>query len=284
MLRMLLAGVLSLSSPVICGPVVSFTPVPVRIMPLGDSITSGVGAPGRDGYRLELQRHLAAAGLVFDLVGSQHGGAAGDPDHEGHGGWSIEQIAEHAPGWVAAYTPDVVLLHAGTNNITHGEDPAVAAAKLAGLIDRVRAAAPLARLYVSTIVGTGVPGEAAAHRAFNALVADLATSRGPRVRLVEQSHVGGLSLYDAHHPNAHGYARMAHAWYEAMRATIGPDWPAVPDPQDSRLAYLCHVFVVGRCGWWQRRPVPTRAPAGGHHEIRYVDRWTPAVTGNPAWG
>ena len=44
----------------------------LRIYPLGDSITSGIGSSGNNGYRIGLQRNLAGSKLLF--VGSKSGG------------------------------------------------------------------------------------------------------------------------------------------------------------------------------------------------------------------
>jgi lysophospholipase L1-like esterase len=196
------AGVLLSGAPAAASPAPAADGSALRIMPLGDSITAGVGVAGKDGYRLRLQRSLEKAGVAVDYVGSQRGGTAGDPDHEGHGGWTIDQLANRTTAWVQRYDPDVVLLHAGTNNITRGEDPAAVAGKLSGLIDRVRAAAPGAQVFVARIIGTAVPAEVPANQAYNALIPDVVAGKDERVHLVDQSPVDDLSIYDRHHPNA----------------------------------------------------------------------------------
>ncbi|BAL89345.1 putative GDSL-like lipase/acylhydrolase [Actinoplanes missouriensis 431] len=272
MLRSLLPA-LALAAGVLSGtPAMASGDAPMRIMPLGDSITAGVGVPGKDGYRLALQRALERAGERVDYVGSQKGGTDGDIDHEGHGGWTIDQLAEQTTGWVTTYRPDVVLLHAGTNNITLGEEPSAVAGKLSALIDQVRAAAPAARVYVATIVGTTVASEVAANRAYNALIPGVVAGKGALVRLVDQSAVDGLSIYDRHHPNAYGYARMAYAWYEGLRATIGPAWRIAADPDDTAFAYLCHYYTVRDCRWWQRRPVTTTVDGATVTRVQWQTR------------
>ena len=64
---------------------------PIRIMPLGDSITDGSGAAG--GYRLPLYIALTNAGYNVDLVGTATDNSAPglgtEVNHEGHGGWRI---------------------------------------------------------------------------------------------------------------------------------------------------------------------------------------------------
>lgn len=60
------------------------------IMPMGDSLTYGLGAPG--GYRKPLQDRLSGAGLRYDMVGAMPA-VAGDPSpdrhHWGRDGWLI---------------------------------------------------------------------------------------------------------------------------------------------------------------------------------------------------
>lgn len=67
------------------------TPPPLRVMPLGDSITYGSSTPG--GYRLPLYVTLTNQGFNVDLVGTATDNAAAElgseVNHEGHGGWRI---------------------------------------------------------------------------------------------------------------------------------------------------------------------------------------------------
>lgn len=228
-------------------PVAPTAPTPavaggvLRIMPLGDSITRGVGeSPHGNGYRVHLQRRLTTAGVTFDFVGSQSSGRGGDRDHEGHPAWTIDQLAAEVDGWIERHRPHVVLLHAGTNNITRGEDPREVAGKLSGLIDRVARRLPAAQIFVSTVVGTRVAGEVPANRAYNRLIPGVVAGKGPRVHLVDQSAVRGLSLYDRHHPNDFGYQQMAYTWYQALRAGIAPYWRA---PSANPHARTRHVLL-----------------------------------------
>src|SRR6185295_9508673 len=64
---------------------------PVRIMPLGDSITDGTayGTAGVGGYRGPLYTLLTNAGFNVDYIGTLTNNGASIPDHnhEGHSGW-----------------------------------------------------------------------------------------------------------------------------------------------------------------------------------------------------
>ncbi len=71
---------------------------PLKIMPLGDSITDGYNVPG--GYRAELWRLLDVAGTHVNFVVSLQSGPSGlpDKDHEGHSGWCISPLLSSVPG------------------------------------------------------------------------------------------------------------------------------------------------------------------------------------------
>ena len=66
---------------------------PIRIMPLGDSITAGYNVAG--GYRAPLYAGLTSLGYAVDFVGTQADNGAGslpDANHEGHSGLTIGGI------------------------------------------------------------------------------------------------------------------------------------------------------------------------------------------------
>src|SRR5690242_19344551 len=69
------------------------TATPLRLMPLGDSITWGYASPSGNGYRGYLYNDLAGEGHSSDFVGSLRNGTMSDPDNEGHSGWRIDQVA-----------------------------------------------------------------------------------------------------------------------------------------------------------------------------------------------
>ena len=134
----------------------------IKILPLGDSITDGEGDdPLWDqtiegyiavvGYREKLFNLLRSHGYRFNFVGHRETGYddAGSPydtsafyDHgrrnEGHGGWSAKSsdpnwsIADHLNDWLTAFqpdsVPDVILFHAGTNDLSPISDDATTVA------------------------------------------------------------------------------------------------------------------------------------------------------------
>jgi hypothetical protein len=129
--------------------VLSLSAAPLKIMPLGDSITegdsqvpvnmdqnisdytpySGDNPPNADriSYRGKLWDLLKADGYTFDetsgdldFVGTRNTGSNYntelDTDHEGFGGKTSKEIRDGIAGWLDSKPADIVLLHIGTND------------------------------------------------------------------------------------------------------------------------------------------------------------------------
>ncbi|MEV6488572.1 SGNH/GDSL hydrolase family protein [Actinoplanes sp. NPDC051633] len=189
----------------------------LRIMPLGDSITYGLGDPDLGSYRDELGRKLAAAGVEVDFVGSMRSGPAGtDRDNEGHIGWRIDQIAARADHWMATYRPQVVLLHIGTNDMRTDEKATGAAGRLSELIDQLLADGPEVHVVVARIVGSDKADYQRRIDAYNAAIPDLVATKGGRVHLADQHAIEGDQLGDPVHPNKKGYRAMAGNWFDVL--------------------------------------------------------------------
>src|SRR5512142_3458852 len=181
MRRLVLAALLAATAAI--GPATTSQAAPVtgravKIMPLGDSITWGVGSSTTSSYRADLWRLLTAgAGLAVDFVGSGQSGSLPDTDNEGHSGWRIEQITASIDGWLAATTPDVVLLHIGTNDMNQNFDVANAPARLGQLLDRIHTDLPDAVVVVAAIVPSTDPTVNTRVNSFNAALPGVLASR-----------------------------------------------------------------------------------------------------------
>ncbi|MEU8238489.1 ricin-type beta-trefoil lectin domain protein [Actinoplanes missouriensis] len=242
-----------------------------RVMPLGDSITEGTQVPG--GYRIGLWQRMAAAGYRVDLVGSQFNGPAGlgDHDHEGHPGWRIDQIDANVTGWLRTTTPRTVLLHIGTNDILQNYNVGGAPGRLSTLLDRIKAAAPSADVFVATLIPLANPGQEAAARTFNAALPGIVSGKGSRFHLVDMhAALTTADLIDGVHPTAGGYDKMAATWYAALRSVPG----AIGDPATGTGAALVGAGS-GRC-----LDVPNGSTANGTQPIIWDcsgganQRWT----------
>ncbi|MFD3869978.1 FG-GAP-like repeat-containing protein [Streptomyces sp. NPDC058623] len=204
-------------------------PALLRIMPLGDSITAGVGSDGEAGYRAPLWNLISEQNRYTpDFVGSGSFGGGGDPDNEGHSGYTIGNIRDGLDRWQAAAAPDVVLLHLGINDLNaRNADPHAAAAELASLIDRVETNKPGTAVIVQGLL----PDTRGQYDRVNAFNADLRTAvstraaGGVRVRYVEPPRLDGpTELPDGLHPNAAGYRKMADAYHEGLEQAVADGW------------------------------------------------------------
>ncbi len=206
-------------------------PIPVRVMPLGDSITDGLQSLG--GYRSDLWQYMKADGMRVDFVGSRSGGPPqlGDRDEEGHPGWRIRQLSQHARGWLLRYRPDVVLLQIGTNDVIQRWGLPAAPARLGALLDVVTTTLPSAQVYVATITPLANRRDDARARAYNAAIPEVVASRsaaGRHVHVVDlHSALGRADLSgDGIHPTNGGYAKMAARWYSAITDRPMTRWEA----------------------------------------------------------
>jgi lysophospholipase L1-like esterase len=216
----LLAALLAVP-PAASASTVDAAAAPVRVMPLGDSITQG-GSIG--GYRLDLGTKLRAAGRSVDFVGSLTDGPASMPDrnHEGHPGWTIAQIDANVVNWLRTYTPHTILLHIGTNDM-YGSDPAGAPRRLSALVDKITAQAPSAEVFVATIIPIRFADGTV--RGYNSAIVPMLRAKaaaGKRVHVVDMYPAVPISdLPDGIHPNAAGYSKMAAVWFNALKAVPG---------------------------------------------------------------
>jgi lysophospholipase L1-like esterase len=141
-------------------------------------------------------------------------------NHEGHSGWTIQQIDDIVPDPALDETPHIILLHIGTNDMY--QTPTGAPDRLGTLIDQLIQAAPDALLVVAKIIP--FPGGASAVDTFNAAVPGVVKARadaGKHIILVDQfTGFPTSELGDGVHPNAAGYARMAGVWYDAIESYL----------------------------------------------------------------
>lgn len=210
-------------------------PGTVRVMPLGASSTVGVGSPATAGYRLPLWQRLTTRGVRVDFVGSRSAGPdeLPDPDHEGRSGWSAARMAPMAGGWVLAADPDVVLLHAGTNDLLAGASASTTATALDRLLDGVFAAAPRAHVIMAG-VWAPLPGQRAERDRLARLLPEVAAEHRGTGHSVEYVEVGRLfpssRTADGLHAGTGAYRSIAAMWAGRVEAWLDRRAPARPGP------------------------------------------------------
>ncbi|GAA4636835.1 hypothetical protein GCM10023196_088170 [Actinoallomurus vinaceus] len=206
---------------------------PVRIMPLGDSITAGPGC-----WRAMLWHHLQTAGYTnLDFVGSVPDGGCNygysyDGDNEGHGGYAATGIADQnqLPPWLDAAKPDIVLMHLGTNDMWGGSIPTDSIlAAYTKLVGQMRANNPNMKIIVAQIIPmnpsscpTCAAGVVALDKAIPGWASGLTTAQSPIV-VVDQwtGFDPATDTGDGVHPNDTGFQKMADRWYPPLAQALG---------------------------------------------------------------
>ncbi|MFE9422170.1 GDSL-type esterase/lipase family protein [Kitasatospora sp. NPDC006697] len=239
--RLLSRGLAALLG-LLCGPLLPLaapaaargTPRPpvLRVMPLGDSITVGVGSRDGAGYRLPLWEMAGRQPLfTLDLVGSQQGGRFPQARHEGHSGWMVADLTARVDGWLAAARPDVVLLHIGINDLDRGPDKAHAADRLAALLDRIYTDRPGVGVLLLGLLDTTAGLEQPA-REFDRRAELLSTAEwrlGRDFTYLAPPELTPAEFADRLHPNDLGYRRIAARFFQALTVEGGRR-AAVPEP------------------------------------------------------
>lgn len=247
-------------------------PAPLRIMPIGDSITEGDAG----GYRLPLYRKIAAAFGMPNFVGRRNSRGSDpadflDNDHEGYSAYRIDQITTgkgfwHAPPVdvrLAKWDPALVTIHAGTNdaqqNYYFDGDPSIGMPsvieRLDDLVSRVVAYNPAIVVVVAQIIPANAPASATTIRyveRLNALIPGLVArhqAMGHRVSLVDlYTPMLAHPNPDGIHPSAEGAQVMADVLFDAIRRTGA--LPVNPDPgRDDGLHQVDNFSTVSSTPW-----------------------------------
>jgi lysophospholipase L1-like esterase len=243
-------------------------PPPLKICPLGDSITYGDSGtyttPG--GYRDRLYTNLKNAGRNVQFVGSDASNpsptltAAGQVAHDGHGGWTIDQIAAQVDTWLPSYKPDVILLMIGSNDlVAFKETAADAKNRLVSLINKIVTDCPAATVFVSNIIpvqsndSRGVYADGSPINPTVIAYDDLIRTEvvpgfqaaGKNVSFVDQysnfvdsnGKIRASQFGNYEHPSTAGYVSMGDTWFNAMTP--------VPEPSSLVLVAIAVGLLAG---------------------------------------
>ncbi|MFD5751779.1 cellulose binding domain-containing protein [Streptomyces sp. NPDC127033] len=209
---------------------------PIRIMPLGDSIT---GSPGC--WRSVLWNRLQDSGHTsIDFVGTlgpQGCGQPHDGDNEGHGGFLATNVAaqNQLPGWLDATRPDIVVMHFGTNDVWSNIAPDRILAAFDTLVGQMRVSNPDMKILVAQLIPMN-PSSCAecAQRVVDlnsripAWAAGRTTARSPVIAVDQWTGFStAADTYDGVHPNSSGDNKIAARWYPALTSLLTP---GSPDP------------------------------------------------------
>jgi lysophospholipase L1-like esterase len=222
----------------------------VSILPLGNSITNGTDR--YNSYRRPLWQALHEGNYNFDLIGSwdKHhmGGPVPDPDfdmdHDGHSGRNTADVL-HPPDWddhrgslslwLKNYSPDIVLIELGTNDIFQCKSQDELFRNFTNIIASLRQRNGRVKIFIGTIIPLGPRwskekycgalslGEAL--QAVNAKLPGFCASQSTRESKVIWVDLfpaidPATQMYDDIHPNTEGEQALARVWLEAIRREI----------------------------------------------------------------
>jgi lysophospholipase L1-like esterase len=210
---------------------VSTPPPPIRIMPLGASITKGVPIPG--GYRSPLYHLLTNANYTVDYVGTQRGSTLAplpDVDHEGHIGYRLDHIDAGFTAWADQVAdPDIIVLLVGSNDFSQNQDLQNITNRLDHLISRITQNRPQARLIVCNLfLRTDYPDlNQQARTIYNPFVPAIVARHAARGEQVwsldlQDALVAEDLTADGLHPNQIGYNKVATNIFQFMTNLITP--------------------------------------------------------------
>jgi lysophospholipase L1-like esterase len=224
----------------------------LNIQALGNSITQAVNT--RESYRYPLWKKLIDDGFEFQFVGSMtdhflcgtpsfenHMGHVFNKRHEGHWGWRSYQILNggglssacrgngNLPAWLINYSPDITLLHLGSNDLFNNDfglsdDELVDTTIyfLESIIDVLRLNNPNVTIFVAQVIPAS-PANGSGYRIplFNADIPQITVDKfDPNSPIVIVDQFTGFSVasdtYDNIHPNEAGEEKMAQKWRDAI--------------------------------------------------------------------
>jgi lysophospholipase L1-like esterase len=205
-------------------------PTYVKILPFGDSIT--IGQPFS--YRYELYKLIAKRHSNFVFVGSRDDNPANyegtwGKRHEGHSGWTTQEIDQEFDRLTKDYSSDIALIHIGTNDILRHPagtyDVSNSEAHMRSIISKLRNENSNVHIYVAQILPILHPDLDLELTEMNvgqwnsvvaSLVVQLSTSASPVVLVDMHTGFDESSFIDGIHPSREAAKEMAARWSDAI--------------------------------------------------------------------
>jgi lysophospholipase L1-like esterase len=220
---------------------------PIRIMPLGDSLTYGVQDEeteasinhNRTGYRAPLWYSLKDAKYEADFVGSMSTGASANPpfdtNHEGHPNWTSYDLNEKLYGYLEHAQPNIILLHIGTNDHSSKINGLVS---ILDTIDRYeQASGQQIQVIVAKVIQRSRRDLTIDGYNHNLeIIVKRRWTNGDKLTLVNMAEAK-LNINDYAnntHLNHSGYNKMASVWFNALMKPYVP-FSTAPFTKDDKI-------------------------------------------------
>lgn len=196
-------------------------------MPIGGSITHGVGSSDGNGYRKALCDLLYSHNYTVTMVGSRRSGTMSNNEHEGWRGFRIDQIENKARASVEAYRPNLLTVNAGSNDCIQDLNLDRFRGRLERMLENVWSISSSSTIVLSTLLVTLDEEVDSRVRRANKQIRELVevlAGKGRRITLADMYGPGGPDLddlVDGVHPGDLGYRKMADIWYTGIaKATV----------------------------------------------------------------
>lgn len=182
---------------------------PVSVMVFGDSITAGYGLDQDDAFPAIMQQKAEKEGFNTVIINA---GLSGETSAGG-----LRRI-----DWVLQRPVDVFILELGGNDGLRGINPDVTKQNLAGIMDKVKAKYPDARIILTGMEAPPNMGEVYTSR-FRAIFRELANEYDvvfmPFI-LEDVAGISELNLPDGIHPTEEGHQIIARNLWEYLRPVL----------------------------------------------------------------
>ncbi|KAF4419074.1 acetylxylan esterase [Fusarium acutatum] len=197
--------------------------VALRLMPLGGSVTYGVGSSDGNGYRKVLRDLLLANGYEVCMVGSRRAGSMHNNENEGWRGYRLDQIESRVRRSVATVKPNLFTVNAGSNDCIQSHELGAFRERMDSLLEHLWKTSPLSTVILSTLVVNADEQVNSRVLDINSHLRDLVMMKEAerkRIVLADMYSTQGPELddlMDGTHPDDDGYNKMAHVWFDAIQ-------------------------------------------------------------------
>jgi acyl-CoA thioesterase-1 len=182
---------------------------PISVMVFGDSITAGYGLDQDDAFPAIMQQKAEKEGFNTVIINA---GLSGETSAGG-----LRRI-----DWVLQRPVDVFILELGGNDGLRGINPEVTKQNLSGIMDKVKAKYPDARIILTGMEAPPNMGEVYTSR-FRAIFRELANEYDvvfmPFI-LEDVAGISELNLPDGIHPTEEGHQIIARNLWEYLRPVL----------------------------------------------------------------
>ncbi|CAI6039140.1 unnamed protein product [Clonostachys chloroleuca] len=199
----------------------------LRLMPLGGSVTYGVGSSSGNGYREFLRAMLVAHGYDPVIVGSRKSGSMGNNENEGWRGYRLDQIDKKVRSSVEKLAPNVFAINAGSNDCIQDFKLDEFGERMSDIVHFLWQTDPSSTVVLSTLLVNADDKVNLRVLRVNKQIRDFVaqeTSRNSRIVLADMHSVEGPQvddLVDGTHPGDTGYQIMASIWFNAIQKARG---------------------------------------------------------------